>query len=538
MPSKLESFWQKTKIEAVSLFQPKEHIAGFSISSSAVRLILLDRIIQGVSSGIDFLFQAEVKLESGVIVNGEVKEKEKLKSAIKEILSQVKGKIKGLSYVILSVPQNFVFSDIYEFPILSAKDLAEAVNLEAKNHLPLSLDQVYLDWQERDVAKKLGMMIMGKGKEVFIMAAGRAAVDPYRESVVESGLIPMAIEPAILSVSRLISNFDDSGGLIIYLNEDGVVAGVMEKNWLDFVYFFPWTFKINGGIDSADKEAIIKFIQNAVFGVLNFYEGKTDNIINQAVIIGPEGIANELASKFKEALEIEIVSPVFKNNLAGVVSKLAGVWPMPLKAELTLDYSLAAALGAASRGVIPRSEDKIVSLLPVGTEIIYSRRRFFNYVNLWSNIISGFAIVVILAFLGDFIFLSFLKREVERQIADRKNIPEAASFAPLEEKAKEFNKTAEAAIQAYKNTIPWSGLFDTLFKIAPTGINLTRITVTILEEPIKIEAVASSRDAVISFKKILEGSPYFSNIDIPTSGAVLTTNIPIKASMNIKELPK
>lgn len=498
----------------MTLFQPKEYIAGLSISSQSVNLVLLDRAFEGVSTEMDLLLKLEAKLDEGTVANGKVEDKEKLKSAIKNILAEAKKKVQNLSYVILSVPHNYVFSDIYEFPALSGKDLTEAVSLEAQNHLPVPPEKVYLDWQDREIAKELGTIIIGKAKEVFIASAAKEIIDAYREAVVEAGFINIAVESAIFSVSRLFKNFENSTGVIVYLNDDGVHTAVLEKDWLSFTYFTPWK----------NKEGALKLAENSVIKLINFYEGKLNKTVTQAVIIGPEDIKNSLIQNLKD--KIEISKPVLKEELERVIF------------EAELDYSLAPALGAAFRGLIPRSEDTVISLLSVGTELLYSRRKFYNYVNVWANIISGFALVIILAYLGDFLFLSFLKRNIETQLQSVKNLPVAADLGPLEIRAKEFNQTAGEVIKAQKNTIVWSGILDAIFKIVPTGINLTRITFTAPGEPVKIDATSQSRDTAILFKKALEESQYFSNVDLPTSGLGLSSNIPIKVSMNIKEFPK
>lgn len=99
----------------------------------------------------------------------------------------------------LALPEAKVFTRVIEVPVLSEKELANSIQWEAEQYIPLRLEEVFMDFSIlREVTNKEGI----KKLEVLLIAAPKGLVAKYQSITELSGLTPIALETDILSASR------------------------------------------------------------------------------------------------------------------------------------------------------------------------------------------------------------------------------------------------------------------------------------------------------------------------------------------------
>ena len=145
-----------------------------------------------------------INLPAGLVVDGEIKDAEKLKIYIKNLLKNgVNGRIK-IRGVIAALPETKTFLKEITAPKTANGDSFELLKGELEKQIPLSLDELYLDSQELEEVKNGGEV------KILVAAAPRGLVDSYTRLLEISGLTPLVLETESLAITRtLLGDADD-----------------------------------------------------------------------------------------------------------------------------------------------------------------------------------------------------------------------------------------------------------------------------------------------------------------------------------------
>ncbi|HDQ88752.1 MAG TPA: hypothetical protein ENN92_01230, partial [candidate division WWE3 bacterium] len=99
--------------------------------------------------------------------------------------------------VICSLPQNEVFVRTIKVPPMSKKDLDNFIKYESSQYIPLPIEEVTLGYEQMPTD------VMDKEKiSVLLVAAKKTTVQKYIQIVKQVGLIPLAMEPESLAMTR------------------------------------------------------------------------------------------------------------------------------------------------------------------------------------------------------------------------------------------------------------------------------------------------------------------------------------------------
>jgi len=166
---------------------------GLDISDSSLKIIKLKKKRKGF--GLASL--GEQRIKDGIIKDGEIKNQEELIRIIKESVLKVEGEKIRTKYAICSLPEEKSFLKIIQMPKMKEEDLKMAVKYEAENHIPLSLDEVYLDSQIIvPIKDHLDHM------DVLIVAFPKNIIDSYVYCLKEAGLQPVIMELESTAIVR------------------------------------------------------------------------------------------------------------------------------------------------------------------------------------------------------------------------------------------------------------------------------------------------------------------------------------------------
>jgi len=189
----------------------------------------------------------------GVIKKGEVRKPDELIEAIKKAISQVHGDKLTVKNAVVSLPEEKSFLQIIKMPNLSKEELRSAVIFEAENHIPLPIEEVYLDYQ---VVSRPGL---SGNIDVLVVAFPKKIIDSYIDCLERAGVRPIVLETESLAVSRALikGQFTDKPVLLIDFGANRTVFVVYEGNSVKFTFSIP--VSSHGFSDALAREMKISF---------------------------------------------------------------------------------------------------------------------------------------------------------------------------------------------------------------------------------------------------------------------------------------
>lgn len=162
---------------------------GLDLSDLSLKLVQLDQR----RNKIKIQALSKLNLPPGLIVNGEIKNQPELIKAIKKIIAEpFYGKISSAE-VVACLPETKTFIKLIEVQ-KSPNPLAAVIGPEIEKHVPLSLNEIYYDWQMiEELTDKYS---------VLIGAAPKNIVNQYTELLAEARLSPVALEIEPIAICR------------------------------------------------------------------------------------------------------------------------------------------------------------------------------------------------------------------------------------------------------------------------------------------------------------------------------------------------
>jgi len=188
---------------------------GLDIGASAVKVVELAETRGG---GFALQAFARVALPRDVIADGTVREPGIVAEAIKEAID--KAGIRSKSAVI-SVSGREAITKRVPLPKVGAKELADAIVLEAEHHIPFAVDDVFLDYQVVGES--------GNTMDVMVVAVKKVKVLEYVAAVEEAGVEPTVVDLDAFAVQNQFElNHPNEGAEAVALIDIG--ASIMKTN--------------------------------------------------------------------------------------------------------------------------------------------------------------------------------------------------------------------------------------------------------------------------------------------------------------------
>jgi type IV pilus assembly protein PilM len=188
---------------------------GLDIGSSAVKVVQFtatDGALTLTNLGI-------VTLPRDVITEGSIKDPATVISAIKEAVA--KSGVTGIDAAISICGRELIIKKV-QIPPVPAKELKEAVFLEAEHHVPFAIDEVFLDFHVvNETAQNL---------DLILVAVKKSKVMEYVTVVAEAGFNPLVVDVDSFALSNAfeINGGEDTGEEAVALIDIG--ASVMKTN--------------------------------------------------------------------------------------------------------------------------------------------------------------------------------------------------------------------------------------------------------------------------------------------------------------------
>lgn len=244
----------------MGLFTKKNSYLGVDIGTASIKLVQLTN--DGKKLHLDTFGYVDVA--SDIIHDNTPESKQKLINVLKKLT--IKANI-TTTQVIAALPTFAVFTSIINLPKLPAKELASAVQWEAKKYIPLPLEEMILDWKmvateanQPDVSKK-GFGLFSKKKEnskeekpefsnfategqaepskiisqpkehnkILITAAPKSLVSKYLEIFKGAGLNLLSLETEAFALSRALLGDDNQLTMIVDIGSITTDISVIEN---------------------------------------------------------------------------------------------------------------------------------------------------------------------------------------------------------------------------------------------------------------------------------------------------------------------
>ncbi len=172
-----------------------EKIFGLDLSDTSVKVFQIEK--DGERHKIRSYYNQEIprgSLEDGVIVD-----KQKIIFAIKEAIKKTGPKKINTRKVICSLPESKAFLRVISIPKMKESEACEAIKWEIEASIPLSVEQVYFDWQFIEGNKD---KCDPSKQNILTVAVSKDVVDGFMDIFQEAGLDVYGLELESIAIVR------------------------------------------------------------------------------------------------------------------------------------------------------------------------------------------------------------------------------------------------------------------------------------------------------------------------------------------------
>jgi len=171
---------------------------GLDISDLSIKIALLEQD----GKHIELASFGRQEIPESVIEKGVIKKENELISLIKKTVGEAKGQKIKTEHCIVSLPETESYIRVIQLPRIKKEEISEAIKWELEANIPVSLEDLYFDWQEitRPSSRENHL-------DVLIGALPKTLVDPYLNVIKKAGLAPLVFEIESVATARaLIKN--------------------------------------------------------------------------------------------------------------------------------------------------------------------------------------------------------------------------------------------------------------------------------------------------------------------------------------------
>src|SRR3989344_1390581 len=309
-----------------------QNLFGLEISQQVLRLVHVKRRGKKLALGA----YGEVPVPAGAIQNGEVAAADPLVGAIGKLLKSTRGDKVNTRNVVTVLPEQKTFIKVITVTPNATVSLVDRIRDEARNHIPLNLDEAYFDWQL--------LRQNGKTASVLIGVAPQSIVDAYVAVLDKAGLVVHALEIEAAAITRSLLRQQENRttmvidfgairtGLIIYSNGAVTFTTSLPISGNGITKTIAETLKID--LKKAEEAKILCGLDPAKC------EGALRKVLNSAI--------NALVIQIKRTMTFYQTSFAGQPAISGVVLGGGGANVLSIDAMLSEKLKLPVTVGAPS----------------------------------------------------------------------------------------------------------------------------------------------------------------------------------------------
>ena len=177
------------------LFYQDKPIIGLDISQTGVKVMAVD------SKKWSVLGYGSIDLDPAKVQESLDSDDTYLSENIRSLLTEkLIGELPS-DHVVVGVPTSRTFSRTFTVPAKAEKTLADAVEIEVDQYIPIPMNSLYVDYE-----------VIERNKEeltVIMSAVPKVLIDSCMAACIAAGLRPIMIEPGINSVARVLETTEE-----------------------------------------------------------------------------------------------------------------------------------------------------------------------------------------------------------------------------------------------------------------------------------------------------------------------------------------
>lgn len=256
---------------AKKLFYKDKHIIGLDISQTSIKVMAVNPkqwLVEGYGS-IDL---DPIKMQEALSASDP--DNTYLADSISTLLhDNIVGHLPS-NHACIGVPTGRTFSRTFSLPIAQEKVLADAVEIEVSQYIPVPISSLYIDYEVIDRTKDAIQIIMS--------AVPRTLVDACIAAAKTADLRPIAVEPGINAVARLLEATEEGhlSTLIIDIGQASTDIAVLDKG----------AIRVSGGLGVGGNTFTLDIAKKLNIALDNAHQFKVINGLSpsprQAKIVG------------------------------------------------------------------------------------------------------------------------------------------------------------------------------------------------------------------------------------------------------------
>ena len=240
------------------LFYQDKPIIGLDIGTTGIKVMAIDAKRSQV------LGYGSVDLEP-------TKVKEALEGdgayLIEQLTLLLKEKIVGAlpsNHVVVGVPTSRTYSRTFNLPLSLEKSLADAVQTEADQYIPIPSSALYIDYEVIERGKK--------NLTVLMSAVSQSVIDSILNVVNAAGLRPVLMEPSVSAVARVLTATEEGHlpTVIVDIGPAGTDIAVLDNGFV----------RITGGVSVGGNTLTLAIAKKLNITLENAHQLKVLNGLN------------------------------------------------------------------------------------------------------------------------------------------------------------------------------------------------------------------------------------------------------------------
>ena len=166
---------------------------GIDLSDLSIKIVNLKK----KGRDLDLASFSRQEIPAGLIEDGEIKKESELIAVIKKSVQEIKGEPLKTRHCVVSLPETESFVRLVHLPLMKKEEIAEAIKWEIEANIPLTLPEIYYDWQIVDPSAGQPERL-----DAIIGVLPKKTVDPYLSVLKKAELKPIAFEIESLAIAR------------------------------------------------------------------------------------------------------------------------------------------------------------------------------------------------------------------------------------------------------------------------------------------------------------------------------------------------
>ncbi len=299
------------------LFYKDKQPIGIDISQTGIKVMAIDPrqwIVQGYGS---------IDLDPAKVQNALEMTSPKdtfLQDSLRTLLEKhVIGELPS-NHAVIGIPSARTFTRTFTVPIRELKTLANTVEIEVAQYIPIPMNALYVDYEVIEHSKDSATVIMS--------AVPRAFVDASIKAVEGAGLRPVMIEPSAHAVARVLGKTEDSATLttlIVDIGQAQTDIAVLDRN----------AIRVSGGVPVGGNTFTLAIAKKMAVTLDNAHQLKVINGLSaspkqkrltEAMEPGLERILSEAKKVMRYYQErVEDASKIEQLLIVGAGSNIPGI---------------------------------------------------------------------------------------------------------------------------------------------------------------------------------------------------------------------